>query len=241
MTYCLGIKIDQAIVMMSDSRTNASMDNISTYSKMWRYNFQNERQFTICMSGNLATSQAVIRQIETDISTQQIPNLSTVTSLFEAAEYLGKTSVKIQQAVSETQTSLFEATFLLAGEIQGSKSGLFMIYPEGNFISPSTKHPFLQIGEIKYGKPILDRVIQSNTPLDRAILCSLVSMDATLKSNLSVGPPLEMSVLKEGEFGVDHYFFFDEDDEYLRQLRLSWNKLMQDSFDRLTPFPWPIS
>lgn len=240
MTYCLGIKIDQAIVMVSDSRTNAGVDNINSYSKMWRFNYQNERQFVICMSGNLATTQAVIAQVEKDIEKQSEVSLISVASLPEAAEYLGKVSVKVQQNSLQTRLNIFEATFLLAGEILGAERGLFMIYPEGNFITPSSKHPFLQIGEVKYGKPILDRVMEPHTPLEKTILCGLLSMDAAVKSNLSVGPPIEVCVLKVNEINTNHYFYFEEGDQYLQQLRVSWDTYIHEAFDRLGSFPWSV-
>ncbi|WP_020408903.1 proteasome-type protease [Hahella ganghwensis] len=233
MTYCLGIKTNQCIVMVSDSRTSAGVDNISTYSKMWRYSIPGQRQFVLCSAGNLATTQAVIAQLERDIRNNAPTTLLTVTDLHETAEYIGRISVACQQASGGGPA--FETTFLLAGEIQGTVSGLYMIYSQGNFIASSSQVPFLQIGEIKYGKPILDRVIREETSCDRAVLCGLVSMDATMRSNLTVGPPIELYILDTGSLQPGRYISFDEDNEYIRTLRHKWNKLMEGAFDQLQP------
>lgn len=237
MTYCLGIKINQGIVMMSDSRTNAGVDNVNTYSKMWRFGENGKRQFVICSAGNLATTQAVILQLEQDIAAASPVNLMNVRSLAEAAAYIGRLNVDAQN----TNTSggpVFASTFLIAGEIIGAKSELYLIYPEGNYIASSTQQPYLQIGETKYGKPILDRVIQPDTELQRAALCGLVSMDAAMRSNLTVGPPIELYVLETGTAQPGRYMSFDEDDNYLRELRIAWNQQMKAAFDHLQPINW---
>lgn len=239
MTYCLGMKLNQGIVMVSDSRTSAGVDNVSSYSKMWRYGVAGQRQFVLCSAGNLATTQAVIAILERDIQTEAAVSLLTVSSLHEASEYIGRISVECQLQ-NTGGGPIFESTFLLAGEIAGAISGLYLIYSQGNFIACSTQVPYLQIGETKYGKPILDRFITIDTPLDRAALCGLVSMDATIRSNLTVGPPIEITVMAIGSLQPGRYLSFDEGDDYLRELRLSWNKLMHESFDRLAPLVWPV-
>ncbi len=238
MTYCLGIKTNQCIVMVSDSRTSAGVDNISTYSKMWRYSVPGQRQFVLCSSGNLATTQAVIASLERDIKSKAPVNLLTVSDMHEASAYIGRVSVACQHSSGGGPT--FETTFIFAGEIMGSISGLYMIYSQGNFIASSTQVPFLQIGEIKYGKPILDRVIHEETSCDRAVLCGLVSMDATMRSNLTVGPPIELYVLETGSLQPGRYLSFDEDNDYIRNLRLTWNKLMEEAFDQLQPPAGPL-
>lgn len=238
MTYCLGIKVNQGIVMVSDSRTSAGVDNISSYSKMWKFGVPGERQFVLCSAGNLATTQTVISVLERDIKDNVVPNLLTVRDLNEASEYIGRISVESQQQ-NTGGGAIFETTLLLAGEILGADNGLHMIYSQGNFIASSTQVPFLQIGETKYGKPILDRVIKPETPLERAALCGLVSMEATIRSNLTVGPPVELYLLNAGSLQPGRYLMFDEDDSYLSDLRSSWNQLMQDSFDKLQPLTFP--
>lgn len=237
-TYCVGIKLNQGLVILSDSRTSAGVDNISSYSKMWRFGVPGERQFILCSAGNLATTQAVVAQIERDIKDGAKVNLLSIPSLNEASEYIGRISVQCQQQNTGGGPA-YESTFLLAGEIAGGKHGLYLIYSQGNYIESSDQVPFLQIGEAKYGKPILDRVIQAETSLDQAALCGLVSMDATIRSNLTVGPPIEVATLAVGGLQEPRYLCFDENDEYLFNLRLAWNKLMQESFNQLVPLVWP--
>lgn len=238
MTYCLGMKINQSIIMISDSRTSAGVDNISAYSKMWRFGVPGKCQFVLCSAGNLATTQAVIAAIEQDIKSNAAINLQNVTNLHGAAEYIGRLSVECQQKVGGGP--VFETTLLLAADIAGSGNGLFMIYAQGNFIASSSQVPYLQIGESKYGKPILDRVIRENMPVDRAVLCGLVSMDATIRSNLTVGPPIEVCQMTTGSLQPGRYLRLDEDDEYMRNLRTTWNKLMEDAFDKMPALVWPI-
>lgn len=237
MTYCLGIKIKKGIVMVSDSRTSAGVDNVSSYSKMWRYGVPGERQFILCSAGNLATTQSVIAMLERDVRTAAPQNLHTVTDMNEASDYIGRLNIESQKK-NTGGGAVFETTFLLGGEILGAPPGLYMIYSQGNFIASSTQVPFLQIGEIKYGKPILDRVVQEEMSLDHAAVCGLISMDATLKSNLTVGPPIELAVLDAGLLQPPKYQSFDEENTYMRDLRLAWNKAMQDALFNLQPPNW---
>ena len=223
--------------MVSDSRTSAGVDNISTYSKMWKFGVPGERQFALCSAGNLATTQSVIATLERDAREKAALSLLTVSDMHQASEYIGRINLESQQSTGGG--AVFETTFLLAGEIKSSGNGLHMIYSQGNFIECSSQVPFLQIGETKYGKPILDRVLERDTPLERAALCGLVSMEATLRSNLTVGPPVELYVLDAGTLQPGRYLFFDEDNNYLRDLRNSWNQLMQESFDKLQPLNFP--
>ena len=223
--------------MVSDSRTNAGVDNVSTYSKMWRYGVPGQRQFVVCSAGNLATTQAVITRLETDIAKNAEVNLSTVASMAEAAAYMGRVNLEEQNGATGGGP-LFECTFLLGGEIFGSPSGLYLIYSEGNYIAASNQKPFMQIGEAKYGKPILDRVVQLDTSLEAAALCGLVSMEATIRSNLTVGPPIELCVLESTTLQPGYYASYAEDDEFLRSLRTSWNNLMKEAFSKLEPLPW---
>ena len=239
MTYCLGIKVDQGIVMVSDSRTSAGVDNISIYSKMWRFGVPGQRQFALCSAGNLATTQSAIAILERDIKDKAATSLLTVRDMNEASEYIGRINVESQQQ-NTGGGAIYETTFLLAGEIAGAENGLYMIYSQGNFIASSAQVPFLQIGEAKYGKPILDRVIKPDTPIERAALCGLVSMEATIRSNLTVGPPVEVCLLDTGSLQPGRYLRFDEDSTYLADLRNAWNQLMQESFDKLQPLVFTV-
>jgi putative proteasome-type protease len=237
-TYCLGIKVNQGIAMVSDSRTSAGVDDISTYSKMWKFGVPGERQFVLCSAGNLATTQSVIAVLERDARDKAPQSLLTVRDMNEASEYIGRINVESQQQ-NTGGGALFETTFLLGGEIAGTGIGLYMIYSQGNFIASSNQVPFLQIGETKYGKPILDRTIEPNTPLERAALCGLVSMEATIRSNLTVGPPVEIYLLDKGALQPGRYLFFAEGDNYMSGLRQSWNNLMQESLGKLNPLVFP--
>ena len=223
--------------MISDSRTSAGVDNISVYSKMWRFGEPGIRQFVVCSAGNLATTQAVIATLERDIKSTAAVSLLTVADMHEAAEYIGKISVEAQQKAGGGH--VFETTLLLAGEVFGSKSGLYLIYPQGNFISSSAQVPYLQIGETKYGKPILENVIEEQMSTDRAVLCGLISMDATIRSNLTVGPPIEIYVLESGSLQPGRYMSLGEDNDYMSNLRQVWIGLMEEALDRIDPLVWP--
>lgn len=237
MTYCVGICVQAGLVFASDSRTNAGVDSVSEYSKMYSYGRPGERQFIICAAGNLATTQSVIAKIERDIRDSVVPNLMTVASIEAAADYIGAISVE-QQAQNTGGGPTFEASFLLGGEILGGKLRLYLIYPAGNHIETSSRTPYLQIGESKYGKPILDRVIMMKTVLSEATLCALVSMESTIRSNLTVGPPVELQVYTEGTLEPGQYTSFDGDSRYWRKLRKSWNSEVREAFRRLPPVDW---
>ncbi len=238
MTYCLGIKVKQGLVMISDSRTSAGVDNVSSYSKMWRFGVPGERQFVLCSAGNLATTQAVRARLERDIKDAAPVSLLTVSDLYQASEYIGRINVECQKQNTGGGPS-FETTFLLAGEIRGASNELYLIYSQGNFIVSSVQAPFFQIGESKYGKPILDRVVKVDTAIDQAVLSGLVSMDATMRSNLTVGPPIELYVLSAGSLQPGRYMCFEDGNEYMRELRQTWNKLMQEALNQLPPVVWP--
>ncbi|ACE84895.1 hypothetical protein [Cellvibrio japonicus] len=235
MTYCVAIKVDAGLVFCSDSRTNAGVDQVSTYSKMYHFNINNSRQLIITSAGNLATTQAVIARLRKDIKDGATPNLASVENLNEAADYVGEISVAIQEKHANNNTNVsFEASFLLGGQIDQETPGIVLIYPQGNHITTSAHTPYLQIGESKYGKPILDRILKPETGLDTASLCALVSMDSTMRSNLTVGPPIELMTCATDSFFMQHSVF-DADNEYLRSLTKSWDKLIVEAFLQLPP------
>jgi len=239
-TYCVAVSVDDGLVFVSDSRTNAGVDNISTYSKMAAFGVPGERQFVICSAGNLATTQAVIAQIEKDIANNAPVNLYNVARMSDAAAYVGELSVA-QQRKSTTEGNAFAASFLVGGEIANARCRVFLVYPEGNYIGTSAPTPFLQIGEVKYGKPILDRAITANSTLDEAAMCAILSMDATMRSNVTVGPPVELTVYKRGSLMPGRYVCFGEDSAYLRELRMSWNKTLRESVSKQPPIAWDES
>jgi putative proteasome-type protease len=235
MTYCVAICVNAGMVLCSDSRTNAGVDQISTYSKMFRYELGPDRQFVIMTAGNLATTQASMAQLKKDIRQKSLVNLNNVSTIGDAADYLGDVSVAQQDKHSGSSRSAFHATFILGGQIGGSEHRIVMIYPEGNHITSSKDTPYLQIGESKYGKPILDRIVSLETTLDTAALSALVSMDSTMRSNLSVGPPIELVLYKANSFSLESYYRFEEDSEYLRELKKSWDYRIREAFHKLPP------
>ncbi len=237
MTYCCAISVNAGIIFCSDSRTNAGVDQVSTYSKMFTFELGQDRQFVVLAAGNLATTQATLAQMKKDIRQSSEINLATVTTIGEAADYIGEVS-RAQQEKHGTTSPSFEASFILGGQIGGSHHRVVMIYPEGNHITSSKDTPYLQIGESKYGKPILDRIIRLDTTLETAALCALVSMDSTMNSNLTVGPPIEMIVYQSDSYNLNNYHRFEEDDEYLRELKKSWDRRLKEAFHQLPPLAW---
>lgn len=240
MTYCVAISIDAGIVFCSDSRTNAGIDQVSTYSKMFRFELGPDRQFVVLAAGNLATTQATMAQLKRDIRQNASISLNTVTSIGEGADYLGDVC-QAQLDKHDNVGSGFDASFILGGQIAGSRHRVVMIYPEGNHITSSKDTPYLQLGESKYGTPILDRILGLETTLDTAALCALVSMDSTMQSNLTVGPPIEIMVYHNNSFSLESYHRFEEDSEFLRELKKSWDNKLKEAFHQLPPLAWASS
>jgi putative proteasome-type protease len=231
MTYCVAITVQEGIVFCSDSRTSSGLDQINTYSKMYRFPLSQERQFFILSAGNLATTQAVINQIRKDIDQKKAKNLGMMNSMQDAAEYLGELNREQQAKTGGGPT--YHATFVLGGQIIGNEPQLMLVYAEGNYITTSQETLFLQIGESKYGKPILDRIIKPDTTLETAALCALVSMDSTMRSNLSVGPPIELLLYHTNSFMPGDYYQLKEDCVYLKQLTQAWNEKLIEGFQQL--------
>lgn len=236
MTYCVAIAVKAGIVFCSDSRTNAGVDQISTYSKMHRFGKDNERQFIVLTSGNLATTQAVISQLKKDINQNAQTNLLNVPSLDEAAEYIGE--ISLAQQAKYGQSPVHEANFVIGGQVNDKPHGVMMVYPQGNHITTSKDTPYLQIGESKYGKPILDRILQPETALDTAALCALVSMDSTIRSNLTVGPPIEIAVYEANSLQLNRHYRLEQQSDYLRDLKTAWDIRLKEAFRSLPPIQW---
>ena len=243
MTYCLAINTESGFVLCSDSRTNAGFDNISTYSKMHTFVWPNNRVFALLSAGNLATTQLVIKRIQADLDNGATPNLFDVKNMQEAADYVATVSTSVQNlhVVRDSSSSSFEATFILAGQIGASRHETLMIYPQGNFIHESDEHPFLQIGEIKYGKPILDRVIKRKTQLNPAARCALVSMNSTVRSNLTVGHPIDLLMYEKDSLNFTHQLCLTEEDPFAKQLSEAWNKGLVSALENLPRFYWESS
>ncbi|MCB1748583.1 MAG: peptidase [Gammaproteobacteria bacterium] len=236
MTYCLAIKLNAGLVFVSDSRTNAGVDQISTYSKMHTFGIDGQRQFCLLTAGNLATSQGIVNQVKHDINQGMPMSLMTMKNLEDAADYVGQVSVMQQQKTGGGPD--FEASIIFGGQIQGSPPDVVLIYPQGNHISTSSTTPFLQIGESKYGKPILDRIIAPDTALHTAVLCGLVSMDSTMRSNVTVGPPIEVLAYATDSLVLKNRLALDEDSDYLRELKRNWDARLKDAFRSLPHPAW---
>ena len=236
MTYCIAASINEGLILVSDSRTNAGIDNVSTHGKMHAFDTTPDRKIVLLCAGNLATTQAVLEQLHRDKIKNTKINFNTVECLSEAADYLGHISVEKQKHHMNSQgQSAFNpsASFILAGQIGNEPPGAYMIYAEGNSITSSANTPFLQIGESKYGKPILDRFLKLNTSIDEAARCCLVSMDSTIRSNASVGAPVEMLIYRNNSFSFDEYYCFDDDDDYMLQLRRNWEAKLREAIAAL--------
>jgi len=240
MTYCLAINTETGFVLCSDSRTNAGFDNISTYSKMHTFVWPNQRLFALLSSGNLATTQLVVKRIKADLDSGARPNLLSVNNMQEAADYIATVSTSVQNlhVVRDSGNVSFEATFILAGQIGAARHETLMIYPQGNYIHESSEHPFLQIGEVKYGKPILDRVIKRDTQLAPAARCALVSMNSTVRSNLTVGAPIDLLIYEKGSLNFTHQLCMNEEDPFAKQLSEAWNKGLVTALENLPQFYW---
>lgn len=242
MTYCLTIKVDDGLVFASDSRTNAGVDYISTYRKMHTFGVPGERLLVLLASGNLATTQAVVNAIQRDLDdASAAENLYTFHYLFDAAHYVGQISQRVQAeyrpSLQEDKISV-EASFILGGQIHGRDPNIYQIYPQGNYISASSDKPYLQIGETKYGKPILDRIIRPQTSLEDAARCALVSIDSTMRANISVGPPVELAIYRRDELKLGRSVILDYETPMFRDMQKRWNEGLRRAFDRLPRFDW---
>jgi len=235
MTYCVGIQLDDGLIMVADTRTNAGVDNIATFRKLYVFQKPGERVLMLSTSGNLATSQRVISIMQELIEISGEVNLFNVPKLFHAAELIGSTMTDIvirQQAASKSSHVDFSSHFLLSGQIAGQEPELYHIYAEGNFIQATRDTPFFQIGESKYGKPILDRVIRCETSLNQAMKCALISFDSTMHSNLSVGMPLDLAIYRKNSLEVA-LERLEVNDKYFAKLRTAWGGGLLQVFDQL--------
>ncbi|MEO0996435.1 MAG: peptidase [Pseudomonadota bacterium] len=243
MTYCLAAAVNDGLVFVSDSRTNAGIDQLGTFSKMHAFTELSGRFFTLLSAGNLATTQAVVAKLRRDLREGAAVNLATVGRMREAADYVGEVSRKTQEKYAEQERSdpAFSAVadFIFGGHIDGTAHALFHIYPAGNYVSPTELAPFVQIGEQKYGKPILDRIVQVDTALETVALCGLLSMDSTMRSNASVGPPIELVLYRASRPESHTHIVYNDDDPYLRQIRESWADYLRRAFDELPPLRLP--
>ena len=239
MTYCVGIKISDGLVFLSDTRTNAGVDNIARFRKMFTWSIRGKRAIAIMASGNLSITQGVITRLNQDIQRSQTDDVECILNadtMFRVAQLVGKEMKGIQQSHSEDLEAHGEAssaTLIVGGQRLGGRHRLFQIYSAGNFIEATPDTPYFQIGEHKYGKPILDRVLTINTPLKDAIKAAMVSMDSTLRSNLSVGMPLDIAVVRGDTLAFTHHRRIDVDDSNFLNITNSWSLALRDAFQTL--------
>jgi putative proteasome-type protease len=241
MTYCVGLLVDTGLVMLSDSRTNAGVDQINTFRKMATFQHAHDRVLVLMSAGNLAITQAVINLLESPDATQEKTRLLSAANMFNSARVVGDALREIHQRDAEDLREHgyeFNGTFILGGQIKGEEPRLFHIYSAGNFIESSVDTPYFQIGESKYGKPIIDRVITRTSSLAQAAKCALVSMDSTIRSNLSVGPPLDLAIIKRDEFKLSTHISIDMDNEYFKMIRERWGFALQEVFSELPNPNW---
>ena len=241
MTYCVAVSTEGGLVFCSDSRTNAGADMLSSHSKMHVFNPSDDRIFVILAAGNLATTQAILHRIEQELDEPDHINLLSTNKMSTTARYISQICrEEHEQSQVDTGTNRIDTsvTLIFGGQIKGGPPAIYMMYSAGNFISDSDETPYLQIGESKYGKPILDRILTRETSLEDAARCTIVSMDSTIKSNATVGPPIEALVYEKDSFETNHYIKMEEDDAYLREIKSAWNEALNTAFSQLPLFHW---
>ncbi len=241
MTYCLGIAVEKGLVFASDSRTNAGVDYISSYQKLFDFSVPGDRVIILCTAGSLSTSQSVIYQIERDITTEAEVNLHTLPSMHQVAAHIGEKMRQIQDKERpwlEKDGIDYQSTFIVGGQIAGEAPELYLVYSQGNFIAATPETPFLQIGETKYGKPILDRTISYDSPLDDVAKTTLLSIDSTMRSNISVGPPIDMVLYETDALEVRSRVQLQENDPYLRKMRDYWENALSEASRNFPGIEW---
>lgn len=235
MTYCVGMIMDEGLVFLSDTRTNAGVDQINSFCKMNLFEQPGERMLLLLSAGNLAVTQSTVALLEERIQ-QEGENLMTAPNMFEAARHVGECVREIFRRDAESLRAFgidFNASLLFGGQIQGERPRLFNIYAAGNFVEACRETPYFQIGESKYGKPILDRIFNWDAHLEDAIKLALISMDSTLKSNLSVGMPLDLACYHRDSLRLKHRMRLESDDPYFLSLGASWNVQIKEAFAAL--------
>ncbi|PZX16040.1 putative proteasome-type protease [Palleronia aestuarii] len=233
MTYCVGLLLDAGMVLLSDTRTNAGIDNISTYRKMFLFEEPGERVIAILTAGSLSSTQTTIARLEEDIEHPDSESIMSAPTMLQVAEMVGTVLAEVTRSISGKlgdKAASARASMIVAGQRQGGAARMFLVYPEGNYIEATRDTPFLQIGEHKYGKPILDRVVTPETSLGDGQKAALLSMDSTLRSNLSVGMPLDLAVIEAGTQRVSRQRRIEAEDEVFQAMSVAWSKALRDAF-----------
>lgn len=235
MTYCVALKLREGLVFLADTRTNAGVDNVSRVKKLFTWQIPGERSIAMMTAGNLGITQAVVSELNEaiDRNDPSVPNLYTTSSMFDVAQLVGDTMRKVQRRYAEGLAARgvdAGATIIVGGQRAGGAPRLFLVYAAGNFIEAVDDSPYFQIGEHKYGKPIIDRVITPETQMQDGVICALLSMDSTIRSNLSVGMPLDLAVLKADTLQFDQQRRIEADDPSFRAFSEQWSHELRDAF-----------
>ena len=235
MTYCLGIMTHEGLVLASDSRTNAGSDDVSVYPKMHKFVQPGERVFVLLCSGSLSLSQSVVTLLRRDFDKGK--GLASVATMYDAARVVGeqvRAVSELDRPALERDGYRYNIHFLLGGQIRGARHGLYLVYPQGNPQAAAEESPYLQIGECKYGRPILDRGIRyASTSLDEAAKYALISLDSTMRSNVTVGPPIDLTLYAADDFQITRSRRFSADDPDLRTIRLRWEQALRRGMQEL--------
>lgn len=240
MTYCVGMRLDEGLVFLSDSRTNAGVDQVGTFRKMSVFENPGDRMIVLMTAGNLSISQS-IRQLVAEHVNDDGQSIWTVGSMYEAARILGDAVRTVHKRDADALKEFgidFNVSVILGGQIKGERCRLFQIYAAGNFIESHNESTYFQIGEAKYGKPIIDRVVSPATSLDEAAKCALISMDSTLRSNISVGLPLDLLVYQADSLAVSRFVTIDEKNQYFQMIRSTWGQQLKTVFEGIDDPVW---
>ena len=240
MTYCVGMRLEAGLVFLADSRTNAGVDQVGTFRKLSVFENPGDRMMVMMTAGNLAISQAVRQTVSAWVS-ENGTTIWNAPDMYEAARIVGEAVRAIYRQESSRLAVHgvdFNISIVFGGQIRGERCRLFYVYSAGNFIESHDENPYFQIGEAKYGKPIIDRVVTPRTSLDDAAKCALISMDSTLRSNISVGLPLDLLVYEDGSLAVTRFVTIDEHNQYFQLLRTSWGQQLKTVFEGIAAPVW---
>ena len=241
MTYCVSMRLDAGLVFLSDSRTNAGVDHINTFRKMHVFEKEGERVLVLMTSGNLSISQSIVNTLREKLSSSRAASLNKVKNMFEAAKHVGDCLREVHARDAESLDKFgvdFASSLILGGQIKGEEPRVFSIYAAGNFIEATRETPYFQIGESKYGKPIIDRVVSPKTSLDEAAKCALISMDSTIRSNLSVGLPLDLLIYERDALKIKRRVNITHENAYYQQIGRQWGEQLRQSFADLPDPAW---
>ncbi|HWU33953.1 MAG TPA: proteasome-type protease [Methylovorus sp.] len=241
MTYCVALLLDEGLVFASDTRTNAGVDQVAIFPKMNIFEVPGERVLALLTAGNLAITQAVVNRLREAIKAEDGAHLNNVSSMFEAAQLVGDVMREVFERDAEhlkNHNTDFNASILLGGQIKGEKPRLFNIYAAGNFIESCRETPYFQIGETKYGKPIIDRVVKYNSDMMDAVKCVLISFDSTIRSNISVAPPIDLMLYRVDSLNANCRQRIEEKDPYYATIRQGWADGLKTVFSGLPSPDW---